>query len=148
MQDLNNNWITWIIVIALVIWVASSFFDDAEPSKYKDSQYSASSVNDDDEIMDYEEDGYTWAENNDPTTFGECEDQFGAGYEEDACNEYVQENYSSENTFNGYECTEDCSGHEAGYQWAEDNGIYDEYDCNGNSNSFVEGCISYVEENY
>lgn len=50
--------------------------------------------------------------------------------------------------FNGYECTDDCSGHEAGYEWAENNGIDDVDDCSGNSDSFIEGCVSYVEENY
>ena len=50
-------------------------------------------------------------------------------------------------SFKGYACTVDCSGHEAGYQWAEDNGIDDESDCTGNSQSFIEGCIAYVEEN-
>ena len=49
-------------------------------------------------------------------------------------------------TFNGYDCTEDCSGHEAGYEWAEENGIIDADDCRGNSNSFIEGCESYTEE--
>lgn len=28
-------------------------------------------------------------------------------------------------TFDGYDCTEDCSGHQAGYDWAEQNGISD-----------------------
>lgn len=50
--------------------------------------------------------------------------------------------------FGRYECTDDCSGHEAGYNWAEENGIEDEGDCGGNSNSFIEGCRAYVEENY
>lgn len=50
-------------------------------------------------------------------------------------------------TFKGYPCTEDCSGHEAGYEWAERKGIADESDCNGNSNSFNEGCQAWVEEN-
>lgn len=49
-------------------------------------------------------------------------------------------------TFNGYECTDDCSGHEAGYNWAEEKGITDLSDCGGNSNSFIEGCESYAEE--
>ena len=49
--------------------------------------------------------------------------------------------------FHGYKCTEDCSGHDAGYQWAEDKGIDDPDDCGGNSQSFVEGCQSYAEEN-
>lgn len=49
-------------------------------------------------------------------------------------------------SFNGYECTEDCSGHEAGYEWAEKNEIEDESDCDTPSNSFTEGCISYLEE--
>lgn len=49
-------------------------------------------------------------------------------------------------TFNGYECTSDCSGHEAGYNWAEENDIDDPDDCGGNSESFIEGCQSYAEE--
>lgn len=43
-------------------------------------------------------------------------------------------------------CTDDCSGHEAGYRWAEDNDIMDRDDCDGRSNSFNEGCEQYVEE--
>ncbi len=49
--------------------------------------------------------------------------------------------------FYGDDCTDDCSGHEAGYEWAEENGIDDPDDCSGNSQSFVEGCESWVEEN-
>ena len=49
--------------------------------------------------------------------------------------------------FYGYTCTDDCSGHEAGYQWAEDNAITSPDDCSGNSDSFLEGCESYAEEN-
>lgn len=49
-------------------------------------------------------------------------------------------------SLNGYECTEDCSGHEAGYEWAEKNEIEDEDDCDTPFNSFTEGCISYLEE--
>jgi hypothetical protein len=60
----------------------------------------------------------------------------------------VYNNSGSSYTFNGYDCTEDCSGHEAGYEWATENDIDDVSDCDGNSNSFNEGCYSYVEENY
>lgn len=48
--------------------------------------------------------------------------------------------------FGGYECTEDCSGHKAGYDWAEENDVTDESDCSGNSTSFNEGCQAYVED--
>jgi len=48
--------------------------------------------------------------------------------------------------FRGYECTVDCSGHEAGYEWAERHSIDDPDDCNGNSESFIEGCKAYAEE--
>ena len=48
--------------------------------------------------------------------------------------------------FYGYDCTDDCSGHMAGYEWAEENGITDPDHCGGNSNSFIEGCIAYAEE--
>lgn len=45
----------------------------------------------------------------------------------------------------GKPCTEDCAGHEAGYQWAEDKGIAHPDDCGGNSQSFIEGCEAYAE---
>ena len=41
-------------------------------------------------------------------------------------------------------CTYDCSGHEAGEAWARENDISDEYDCRGNSQSFIEGCEAWV----
>lgn len=49
-------------------------------------------------------------------------------------------------SFADYGCTQDCSGHEAGYQWAEAHGITDENDCGGNSWSFQEGCVAYAQE--
>lgn len=52
----------------------------------------------------------------------------------------------SEPQFHGYDCTVDCSGHEAGYKWAEEHGIDDEDDCRGNSQSFIEGCQAYVRQ--
>lgn len=50
-------------------------------------------------------------------------------------------------TFDGYQCKGDCSGHQAGYDWAEQNGIDDRSSCNTPSASFNQGCESYVEEN-
>lgn len=44
-----------------------------------------------------------------------------------------------------YGCTEDCSGHEAGYEWAQENEITDPDECDGNSESFIEGCRAYGE---
>ncbi|WP_194744837.1 hypothetical protein [Thermaurantiacus tibetensis] len=51
----------------------------------------------------------------------------------------------SRGSFMGYGCTVDCSGHEAGYQWASRMGISDPDDCSGNSWSFIEGCRAYAE---
>jgi hypothetical protein len=50
--------------------------------------------------------------------------------------------------FGGYECTDDCSGHAAGYRWAEAHDISNESNCplNGNATSFYEGCLVYVED--
>jgi len=67
------------------------------------------------------------------------------------CNSDYQEtnsNYSDYETptFKGYECTDDCSGHEAGYNWAKKKGIIEPSDCSGKSNSFIEGCRSYAKE--
>jgi hypothetical protein len=50
--------------------------------------------------------------------------------------------------FGGYDCSDDCSGHAAGYRWAEANGITDEPSCplRGGAISFYEGCLVYVED--
>lgn len=48
-------------------------------------------------------------------------------------------------TFMGYGCTTDCSGHQAGYSWASENGVADPISCTNASNSFQEGCLAYVE---
>lgn len=55
--------------------------------------------------------------------------------------------FGDSDTFHGYECTDDCGGHEAGYAWAEDKGIDDPDNCGGKSQSFIEGCRAYAEEN-
>lgn len=48
-------------------------------------------------------------------------------------------------TFKGYRCTQDCSGHIAGYNWAAKNRITSRSQCSGNSQSFVEGCWAYAD---
>lgn len=36
------------------------------------------------------------------------------------------------------------TGHDAGYQWAEQNGITDPSNCGGDSDSFIDGCKEYA----
>ena len=148
----NSKWFWYILIgIIFVTIINTSGEEDITPSNTHSTSYST--THESDEVVKTSGytptlDGYDWAEENDIDNFEACQDQFGTGYEEDECNRYVKENHTGYSSFNGYECTEDCSGHEAGYEYAEENGISDEYDCDGNSNSFNEGCISYVEENY
>jgi hypothetical protein len=52
---------------------------------------------------------------------------------------------AAQGTFKGYRCTQDCSGHKAGYEWAAKKGITNKRDCTGNSQSFIEGCWAWVE---
>ena len=52
----------------------------------------------------------------------------------------------SRGSFAGVGCTQDCSGHEAGYAWAEEKGITDPAHCGGKSWSFIEGCRAYAEQ--
>ncbi len=63
-------------------------------------------------------------------------------------NQSTADDYDSsyEITRDNWECTGDCSGHDAGFEWAEENGISDPDDCGGNSNSFIEGCEAYANE--
>lgn len=49
-------------------------------------------------------------------------------------------------TFDGNPCLGDCSGHQAGYDWAEQNDVDDESSCSTPSASFNQGCESYVED--
>src|SRR5690349_21829270 len=44
------------------------------------------------------------------------------------------------------DCTDDCSGHNAGWEWAKQNDIAEANGCSGDSDSFVEGCTAYTEE--
>lgn len=49
-------------------------------------------------------------------------------------------------TYRGYTCaTPDCSGHKAGYEWAANKNIEYDSNCDGNSQSFIEGCKAYVK---
>ncbi len=65
-------------------------------------------------------------------------------YETDRGSQYDESTYETDQEQgNPYD---EGSGHDAGYQWAEDNGVEDPDDCDGNSNSFIEGCQTYAEE--
>ena len=57
--------------------------------------------------------------------------------------------HALDRTFGGYDCTDDCSGHAAGYRWAERKQVTDSSACPlGGSNSFHEGCLAYTEDRY
>lgn len=45
-----------------------------------------------------------------------------------------------------WDCTGNCSGHQAGYNWAKKNNIMNPLACEGNSNSFNAGCEYYFQE--
>ena len=54
---------------------------------------------------------------------------------------------SQNRTFGDFDCADDCSGHAAGYKWAEKHEIEDEADCPyGNSQSFHEGCVARTRD--
>jgi hypothetical protein len=44
-----------------------------------------------------------------------------------------------------WNCKEDCSGHQAGYNWAANKNMHNSMDCAGNSQSFIEGCEYYIQ---
>lgn len=61
-----------------------------------------------------------------------------ADFDEDAARDAAEEEVASESYQSigaPYGCTQNCSGHEAGFAWRQDNG----YATPGNSNSFGEG---------
>jgi hypothetical protein len=64
--------------------------------------------------------------------------------------DHTSSGYDSNNndriTSDNWNCTGNCSGHEAGYEWASNKGISDPDECDGNSDSFIEGCQAYANE--
>jgi hypothetical protein len=58
--------------------------------------------------------------------------------------EFINEVGSHKRTFRGSPCTRDCSGHGAGYRWAQQKNIRNPNNCNPrspkHSKSFVKGC--------
>jgi hypothetical protein len=55
--------------------------------------------------------------------------------------------HASTRTFGGYDCTDGCVGHAAGYRWAEERGIDDIDKCpDDRSEAFYEGCLTYVDD--
>jgi hypothetical protein len=59
----------------------------------------------------------------------------------------INEDIITENSglwYKGYPCTIDCSGHAAGFEWAKEKNITDVAHCDSHSNSFNEGCLSFV----
>ena len=54
---------------------------------------------------------------------------------------------ASARTFGGYDCTDNCVGHAAGYRWAEERGIENIDECPENrSQAFYEGCLTYLDD--
>lgn len=74
-------------------------------------------------------------------------DSSGQEFDEDEAIERAKEDLDYE-TYSSigmpYGCTDDCAGHEAGFEWAKSNEITDGL-CGGNSQSFIEGCEAYSE---
>lgn len=130
---------SWGIHFSVAIALSLSLGGCGSSSDYEDTEEAELSADDgSDEDTDGAIDRYGYGassydeERGDETydEFDQRRDQLGSSY----------------GTFGGYGCTVDCSGHEAGYEWAQQNGISETYQCGGNSWSFIEGCKAYVEE--
>lgn len=111
MEEENNNWVTWLVVIGLIYGGYSLFGGD----KKSESEYTpTSSYNTANSIDAYNTSNY-------------------GSYD-------YNEDYSTYEPENPYD---EGSGHSAGYEWAEENGVDS---CGGNSNSFIEGCEEYLAQ--
>lgn len=68
-------------------------------------------------------------------------------YQSDYYNEQQEENSINRDCIEPENPYDYGSGHYAGYEWAQDNDVYS---CDGNSDSFIEGCEEYLaqEEDY
>lgn len=83
-------------------------------------------------------------ENYSPETIEAAQEMYEAPVE-DLTEDQLDEAQTREVDAATNNCIGDCSGHQAGYEWAQDNSISSESDCDGNSDSFNEGCVNYVK---
>ena len=83
-------------------------------------------------------------ENYSPETVEAAQEMYEAPVE-DLTEDQLEEAQQQEVDAATNNCTGDCSGHQAGYEWAEENSISSESDCDGNSDSFNEGCTNFVD---
>lgn len=94
---------------------------------------------------DYDTDADTAAEEAAYAERHAVNEELGASSDGTGADASIIDAYDVEDHGN-YVCTEDCSGHEAGFAWAQQNDIADASDCGGNSQSFIEGCEAFAEE--
>ena len=67
-------------------------------------------------------------------------------FDEDAARAQAEQDAANESYDYSYGCTQDCSGHEAGWQWRAETGYpVEDATTYGNSNSFAEGAMAYDE---
>jgi len=60
---------------------------------------------------------------------------------------FCESSHASTRTFDGYDCTDECVSHAAGYRRAEEREIQNINDCPKNrSEAFYEGCLTYVDD--
>ena len=85
-----------------------------------------------------------------------CGGSGGARYDDGSYDDYTEEADATEadpsdvdatsvEDTGDYVCTDDCSGHEAGFSWGQENDLTDASECSGNSQSFIEGCEAFVQ---
>lgn len=74
-------------------------------------------------------------------------DASATGVSEDEAHDRATDTLASmsfDDVADGSMCTGDCEGHDAGFEWAKENGYTDASSCSGDSQSFIEGCEAYA----
>lgn len=136
----------FIILAFTILSLSACSQGNADYEVYEESEgeYSADDDTDNEEYANENEDSEEEEEQEDALSYD------GEVISGESYSDYDQrrDNYGgSMGSYGGYGCTQDCSGHEAGYNWAMEKGITDPENCGGNSWSFIEGCRAYAEEN-
>ena len=134
----------FLIIIAIIFIAASCNKKSVDNEQNAGIIRYCDSIGWDDEVI-----SDMWNKDGDPRVFFEGNEDFFCGDHLELCKHCSDKPGEQDNkdSFHGYRCTQDCSGHEAGYEWAARKGITDSNDCGGNSQSFIEGCKAYADEN-
>jgi alanyl-tRNA synthetase len=122
----------WIVLAALALGIYTC---SGSGDRNEDAELIANELN----VSEEEASNLLDTYGNPQDAIDDYADAYRGPFDEDAARDAAEEQLASESYDYSYGCTDDCSGHEAGWRRRAENG----YTTTGNSQSFYEGGLAF-----